>query len=185
MRINHVIIVSLCIISLSCITKLNTDINQDLVKDNNVFSNKALELTITNMLNHNKNLLTKVNNLCIQEEKLFFFYSKDECTTCIDNALTDIYELAKKANDSKIIIITPGLDEKQNNLLFRRYDGYLIFISGTQNIWDKYALEIKNNLALFFTMTPKMNISSSYVFKMHKKNENKSFFEYIKKRFND
>lgn len=182
------ILVLLCSILLLWRSKQNNHLNQEIShrESTDIPDIKVIERTIEKMIKYNNDLFNKVKYLSEMDEKMFFFYSENECTTCIDNALADYFELAKNIGKThKLIVISPEKDKIKNDLLYKRYDGYLNIIFGDQDIWDAHALEVENNLTLFFTVAPSLKIKNTYVFKVHTEEENKKYFTHLKNRFND
>ena len=117
-----------------------------------------------------------IQDSCRRQKALFYMFSEKECGTCVDGALTEVYGLAQKYSDSKIIIITPGFSPKKNQILSRRYDNLLTFVPIKGNAWEEHLSGLKNYHSLFFIFTSKLSVTRVFKYNRHNLKANKSYF---------
>lgn len=164
-------------------TNLKNTIEKKGISSDNMFSNNELELTVNNMIQKSPLLINKIDSLALEKEALFFWYSKEQCSTCVEESLAVLYTLAMNNSDKskRIIVITP---EKENiNNLRYKYDNRLEIISCTQKIWSKYFSKLKNNKSIIFILSPIFEVTSAYNYDIKRPSRNKSYIDYLKVNF--
>lgn len=137
----------------------------------------ALEKTIEAMIHQDKKVWKAAETLCSADSKIFFWYSKEACSSCTDNALTYLYSYAKRVKNGRgIVIITPQTDKKQQEYFSRRYNGLLTFIDSDAE-WDTNTTHAIN--AVFFIADSRLKITDAHIFDIHNEKQNQLYFSKI------
>ena len=135
---------------------------------------------IKKMLLSNKNLSKQIKNLTQSDIKICLWYSQNECSTCTDSALADLYTIAKQFNNKNmVIIIAPELNERERKLLSLRYDNYFHIISGEQAIWGSFSSSLKKINSVLFTVHNSLEIENTHVLKIRNERSNELYYKKI------
>ncbi|TGV03435.1 hypothetical protein [Flavivirga rizhaonensis] len=183
MRINknNILIIAFIYILLFFTSCKKTVQSKELQNKSMYSENTNLNSKILKMLQHDKVFYNKIKDLTEETSKLFFCYSKHECSTCIDNAFLDIYTLTKDhAFFNDAIVITPELEEKELQNLNRRYDSKIEFINHKDIIWDNNYLNNASNLSLFFVINQETKVENAFIYKRRNTKLNTRYFRHLK-----
>ncbi len=144
-----------------------------------------LSSKISKMLEHDSIFYaTKIKDAEAKVPRLFFWYSKQECSTCAEHAFTEVYTAAKThALFKNITVITPELKDKEIKNLNIRYDNIINFIIGKEAIWDTNYLKDINSLSLFFIINLESKVENAFVYKIYDTKLNTEYFEHLKNTY--
>lgn len=143
--------------------------------------NEILNSEVSKILEVDTIFFHKIKHLTKENNQLFFLYSKQECNTCINNALLELYTLSKVNPLFKnAIVITPEPEEKEIKNLKIRYDNKITFINHEDILLDKDYFTKESSLAIFFVFNANSKVENAHVYKRRKNKLNESYFNYLK-----
>jgi hypothetical protein len=151
----------------------------------NAYSNRTLENKMHRILESSIEQSDIIPRLCLNGHRLCFMYSSNECGTCIDHALVDLYVLSKCNVFSKeIIVLTPERDDREIKKLSLKYDNLLKFVSLDHEVWDSYSSILNGINSVYFITNSDLSIGDCYVFNPHNDKSNQLYYDFIKKKYN-